>query len=81
MKTLDEKLFSQVDAEVSGLQNDAALSPRARRNYQELSANYKAMKQVYGYPPQQVNQSANHIQNLRKQHHEPGGLDPRRASG
>ena len=28
LKTLEEKLFSQVDTEVSGLQNDSALSPR-----------------------------------------------------
>ena len=69
VKNLDEKLFSHVDTEVSGLQSDAALSPRARRNYQELSANYKAMKQVYGYPTQQVNQYANHVQDLRKQHY------------
>ena len=69
VKNLDEKLFSLVDTEVSGLQSDAALSPRARRNYQELSANYKAMKQVYGYPAQQVNQYANHVQDLRKQHY------------
>jgi hypothetical protein len=69
VKSLDEKLFSQVDGEVSGLQRDSALSPRARRNYQELSANYRAMKQVYGYPTQQVNQYANHVQDLRKQHY------------
>jgi S1-C subfamily serine protease len=69
VRNLDEKLFSQVDSEVSGLQNDSALSPRARRNYQELSANYKAMKQVYGYPTQQVNQYAKHVQDLRKQHY------------
>jgi serine protease Do len=69
VKSLDEKLFSQVDGEVSGLQRDSALSPRARRNYQELSASYKAMKKVYGYPTQQVNQYANHVQDLRKQHY------------
>ena len=69
MKNLDEKLFSLVEPEVSGLQTDSNLSPRARRNYQELSANYKAMKQVYGYPTQQVNQYANHVQDLRKQHY------------
>ena len=68
VKTLDEKLFSHVDAEVAGLQHESSLSPRTRRNYQELSANYRAMKQVYGYSPQQVNQSANHIEELRKQH-------------
>ena len=66
---LDQKLFSQVDNEVFGLQNDSALSPRARRNYQELSANYKAMKQVYGYPGQQANQYLNHVKDLRKQHY------------
>src|SRR5262249_51299523 len=69
VKDLDEKLFSQADVEVSELQTDAALSPRVRRNYQELSANYKAMKQVYGYPAQQVNQYAKHVQDLRKQHY------------
>jgi serine protease Do len=68
VKTLDEKLFSHVDEEVSGLQHESSLSPRTRRNYQELSANYRAMKQVYGYSPGQVNQSANHIEELRKQH-------------
>jgi S1-C subfamily serine protease len=68
VKSLDEKLFSLIDAEVYGLQNESSLSPRTRRNYQELSANYKAMKRVYGYGPGQVNQSANHIEDLRKQH-------------
>jgi S1-C subfamily serine protease len=68
VKSLDEKLFSQIEREVYALQDESSLSPRARRQYQELSANYKAMKQVYGYGPQQVNQSADHIENLRKQH-------------
>ena len=68
VKDLDGKLFSQLDGEISGLQNDSALSRRTRRNYQELSANYKAMKQVYGYPGQQLNQYANHVEDLRKQH-------------
>ena len=68
VKSLDEKLFSQIEREVYALQDESSLSPRARRHYQELSANYKAMKQVYGYGPQQVNQSADHIENLRKQH-------------
>jgi serine protease Do len=70
VRDLDEKLFSQVDVEVSGLQSDSALSPRVRRNYQDLSANYKAMKQVFGYPAQQVNQYAKHVQDLRKQHYD-----------
>jgi serine protease Do len=69
VQDLDEKLFSQVDVEISGLQTDHALSPRTRRNYQELSANYKAMKQIYGYPAQQANQYARHVQDLRKQHY------------
>jgi S1-C subfamily serine protease len=68
VKSLDAKLFSLIDVEVAGLQHESSLSPRVRRNYQELSANYKAMKQVYGYGPQQVNQYANHIDDLRKQH-------------
>ena len=54
LKKLEDNLFVHVDPEISGLQNDSALTPRVRRNYQELSANYKAMKQVYGYPPQQA---------------------------
>ena len=68
VKDLDGKLFSQLDGEISGLQNDSALSRRTGCNYQELSANYKAMKQVYGYPGQQLNQYANHVEDLRKQH-------------
>jgi S1-C subfamily serine protease len=69
LNELDEKLFSRVDSEMAGIQSDQALSPRARRNYQELSANYKAMKQVYGYPTEQLNQYANHVNDLRKQHY------------
>ena len=68
VKSLDDKLFSRIDGEVFALQNESSLSPRTRRNYQELSANYKAMKQVFGYSAQQVNQSANHVEDLRKQH-------------
>ena len=51
VKSLDDKLFSRIDGEVFALQNESSLSPRTRRNYQELSANYKAMKQVFGYRP------------------------------
>jgi serine protease Do len=68
LKTLDDKLFSQIDAEIRGLQKEASISPRARRSYQDLSANYKAMKQVYTSPVEQVKQSAGRIDDLRKQH-------------
>ena len=69
LNTLEQKLFSRVDTEVRGLQNDGGLSPRARRNYQELAAGYKSLKQIYGYPPGQVNQQMNYVNDLRQQHY------------
>ncbi len=69
LNTLEQKLFSRVDSEVMGLQNDRNLSPRTRRNYQELAASYKSMKQIFGYPPQQVNQQMNFVNDLRQQHY------------
>ena len=68
VKDLDEKLFSRADAEVTRLQQDSSLSPRVRRNYQELVANYKAMKQIYSSGAMQINQYAGHVDDLRKQH-------------
>ena len=69
LNTLEQKLFSRVDTEVRGLQNDGGLSPRARRNYQELAAGYKSLKQIYGYPAGQVNQQMNYVNDLRQQHY------------
>ena len=68
VNTLDQNMFSLVDNEVSQLQNDAALSPGARRSYQDLSANLKVMKQLYTNTNHQMTQLAR-LQSLASQHH------------
>jgi S1-C subfamily serine protease len=47
LNSLDQKLFSLIEGEVSQLQRDPALSEMAQRGYRELLANYKAMKDLY----------------------------------
>ena len=68
MTSLDEKLFSLVDAELPGLQSDPALDQTAQRGYQDLAANYQAMKKLYVNPNRLVDQYSSQIQNLKAQH-------------
>ena len=66
--SLDEKLFSLVDSELPGLQKDPALDQTAHQGYQDLSANYQAMKRLYANPNRLVDQYSFQIQNLKAQH-------------
>ena len=68
VNTLNQNMFSLVDNEVSQLQKDAALSPGARRSYQDLSANLNVMKQLYANTNHQMTQLSR-LQNLASQHH------------
>jgi len=65
---LDQKVFSLVENELPGLKNDPALAQTTQRGYQELSANYKAMKNLYTNPNWLADQYAAQIQNLKAQH-------------
>ena len=64
--SLDEKLFSLVDPELPGLQKDSALDQTAQLAYQDLSANYQAMKRLYTSPNRLVDQYSSQIQNLKR---------------
>jgi hypothetical protein len=66
--SLDEKHFSLVDGELPGLQSDPSLSQTAQRTYQDLAANYQAMKKLYINPNRLVDQYTSQIQNLKAQH-------------
>jgi len=66
--SLDEKVFSLVDNELPRLKNDPALAQTSQRGYQDLSANYKAMKNLYANPNRLADQYAAQIQNLKAQH-------------
>jgi S1-C subfamily serine protease len=65
---LDEKHFSLVNGELPGLQSDPALNQTAQRGYQDLAANYQAMKKLYVNPNRLVDQYFSQIQNLKAQH-------------
>ena len=68
MTMLDEKHFSLVDAQLPGLQSDPALKPATQRDYQDLAANYQAMKKLYVNPNRLADQYSSQIQNLKGQH-------------
>jgi serine protease Do len=65
---LDEKHFSLVDGELPGLRTDPALNSTSQRGYQDLAANYQAMKQLYNNPNRPVDQYTSQIHNLKAQH-------------
>jgi S1-C subfamily serine protease len=68
LTTLDQKLFSLVDGEMPKLRTDQALSKGAQSQYQELSANYKSMKNLYAHVVGPADQYAMQAQNLRAKH-------------
>jgi serine protease Do len=68
LTTLDQKLFSQVDNQISGLQADRTLSKGTQSRYQDLSANYRAMKSLYANPRGSGDQYALQAQRLRSKH-------------
>ena len=66
--SLDQKLFSLVEGELPGLRTDPALSPASQNGYQELAANYQAMKRLYVNPNRLADQYFSQIQNVKAQH-------------
>jgi S1-C subfamily serine protease len=68
LTTLDQKLFSQVDNQIPGLQADRALSKGTQSRYQDLSANYRAMKSLYANPRGPGDQYTQQAQKLRSKH-------------
>ncbi len=66
--SLDEKLFSQVEGELPGLRTDPALSQVSQQGYQDLAANYQAMKRLYVNPNRLADQYFSQIQNVKAQH-------------
>ncbi len=65
---LEQKQFSLVETHLPQIQSDPALSDGARRGYQDLTANYKAMRDLYANPSQPANLYAARAQNLKANH-------------
>jgi hypothetical protein len=68
LTTLDEKQFSLVDNQIPQLKTDPAMAEATRRKYQDLAANYKAMKALYANPSSPANAYSSKAQNLKAQH-------------
>ena len=68
LSQLDEKQFSLADGHVAELSQDPALPQVVRREYQDLAANYKAMKDLYAHPSLPADQYASRVQKLKAQH-------------
>lgn len=66
--SLDQKLFSLVEAELPALRSDPALSQTSQQGYQDLAANYQAMKKLYINPNRLVDQYFSQIQDVKAQH-------------
>ena len=66
--SLDEKLFSLVDGELPGLQNDPSSTQQHSAAINELAANYQAMKKLYANPNRLADQYFSQIQNVKAQH-------------
>ena len=64
LNTLDQKLFSLVEGEISQLRGDPALSETTRRGYQELLSNYKAMKELYANASRGAGRDASRVRTL-----------------
>ena len=62
---LDDKLFPFVDDEVPQIKADTALAQLTRGRYQDLSASYKAMKDLYPNTNRPADQYASQVQSLR----------------
>jgi serine protease Do len=68
LTTLDQKLFSLVDGQIPQLRTDQALSKGAQSRYQDLSTNYKSMKNLYANARQPADQYTLQAQKLRARH-------------
>jgi S1-C subfamily serine protease len=65
---LEHRQFSLVDSQLPLIRTDASLSQVARRTYEELSANYKAMRDLYAHPSQPADRYVSRAQDLKVQH-------------
>ncbi len=68
LTVLEQKQFSLVETHLPQIQSDPALSQSARRDYQDLTANYKAMRDLYANPSQPANLYAAQAQDLKANH-------------
>ena len=68
LSLLEQKQFSLVDNQLPHIRTDQSLGEAVRRGYEELSANYKAMRDLYAHPSQPGDQYASRAQNLKSQH-------------
>jgi S1-C subfamily serine protease len=68
LTTLDQKLFSLLDAEIPFLRKDPALSEVTRQRFQDVGANYKNMKDLYLNPGRAAHDFAFQVQRLKEQH-------------
>ena len=65
---LEQKQFSLVDSQLPHIRTDSSLAQTARRGYEDLSANYKAMRDLYANPSQPADLYASRAQDLKAQH-------------
>ncbi len=65
---LDEKQFSLADGHMAEHSRDPTLAQVVWREYQDLAANYKAMKTLYAHPSLPAVQYAARVQKLKAQH-------------
>jgi hypothetical protein len=63
--TLEEKAFSQLEAEVARIREDTALTTVTRDRFQELSASHRAMQDYYARPTRPAALYAARVRDLR----------------
>jgi S1-C subfamily serine protease len=65
---LEQKQFSLVDSQLPQIRTDRSLTETSRRGYEDLSVNYKAMRDLYANPRQPADAYASRAQDLKAQH-------------
>ena len=65
INTLNDKLFTLVEGEVTQMKSDAALNPGMRGRYQDLWASYKSMKTLYTNTNRPAAQYTSQVRDLR----------------
>jgi S1-C subfamily serine protease len=68
VSTLDNKLFSQVDPELSHLKRDPDLKANTRKSYADLAVNYRTMKDLYENPGSASSNYFTQVQELKDRH-------------
>src|SRR5262249_20157555 len=62
---LDEKMFSLIEGEVAKIRDDGGLAETTRGRYQELSAGYQGMKDLYAHTDWSAVQYTARVRELR----------------